>query len=333
MIEHIPRITLVPALALISIAMIIISCFSGAVPLSPSAILAALFGNGAPEIQTIVREIRLPRSLAAWCAGAALGASGAALQGLLRNPLADPGVLGISSTAALGAVIVLYFNIAALGFWIVPVAAIIGALAATVLLYILGAMHVSTTRLILIGVGLSSFTGAMITLVMNLAPNPFALADLINWLFGTVAHRSMRDLVLITPFMGAGIALLIAGQRHLSALTLGEETALTLGVDLNRTRAMMITGSALLTGASVAIAGAIGFVGIIAPHLMRPLVGHDPGRTIIPAALLAGIILVLTDMIIRLLPFNQELKLGVVAALIGAPAFVWIAARSTRLAP
>ncbi len=318
-------------LFLFSLVIVMLSCLFGAVHLSLRNIVAAFWGGGDSATMTILWEIRLPRSLAAWFAGAALGMSGAALQGLLRNPLADPGVLGVSSSAALGAVIVLYFNAAVFGYWVVPVAAIISALGATMILYMLGAGRVSTTRLILIGVGLSSFTGAMITLVMNLAPNPFALSDLINWLFGTVANRNLYDFMVVLPFLVVGTGVLLIGQHNLSALTLGEETAYSLGVDLQQTRLLMITGSALLTGASVALAGAIGFVGIVAPHLVRPLVGHNPGRTIVPAGFLAGIILVVADVIIRLLPFNQELKLGVVAALVGAPAFVWIAAQPRKL--
>lgn len=309
------------------------SCFLGPVPLPFGDVIAAFFGQGSDDIQTIVRDIRLPRALAAFVAGACLGVSGAALQGLLRNPLADPGVLGVSSSAALGAVIALYFNLTVLGLWVMPVAAIIAALCATAILYFLGASRVSTTRLILIGVGLSSFTGALITLVMNLAPNPFALSDLVNWLFGSVANRSYRDIFTVILFVLAGFALVLTASRPLSALTLGEDTAISLGVDLPRTKSMIIAGAALMTGASVALAGAVGFVGIIAPHLCRPLVEHDPGRTIIPSGLLAGLILVVTDCIVRLLPFSQELRLGVIAGLIGAPIFVWIAARTAKLAP
>ena len=328
-----PDIKLNTGLSVLVLIALLASCFLGPVSLPPGEIIAGIFGQGSDDIQTIVRHIRLPRALAAFVAGACLGASGAALQGLLRNPLADPGVLGVSSSAALGAVIALYFNLTALGLWVMPVAAILAALGATALLYALGASRVSTTRLILIGVGLSSLTGALITLVMNLAPNPFALSDLVNWLFGSVANRSYRDIGMVIIFVLAGLAFLIKAARPLSALTLGEDTAASLGVDLVQTKNLVIAGAALLTGASVALAGAVGFVGIIAPHLCRPLVGHDPGRTIIPSALMAGFILVITDCVVRLLPFSQELRLGVIAGLIGAPLFVWIAARTARLAP
>lgn len=318
------------ALAAAGFAAMAASLLIGPAGLSPPESLAALFGDG--PAATIVRDIRLPRALAAWLAGAALGAAGAALQGLLRNPLADPGVLGVSSIAALGAVIAIYFNLAAAAFWMTPLAAIAAAAGATALLYALGAGRLSATRLILVGVGLSSLAGALIALVMNLAPNPFILSDLVNWLFGAVTNRSFADLALTAPFMAVGLALALIAAPGLSALSLGEETAASLGADIGRTRTLAIGGAALLTGAAVALAGAIGFVGIVAPHLARPLTGHDPGRAILPAALIGGTMLALADLVIRLLPFDQELKLGVAAALIGAPVFIWIAARTQRIA-
>lgn len=319
-------------LAAASLGVILAACLIGPAGLTLGDSLAALFGAGADAAGIIVREIRLPRALAAWLAGAALGASGAALQGLLRNPLADPGILGVSSAAALGAVVAIYFNLSADAAWVTPMAAIVFALAATALLQILGAGRVSTTRLILVGVGLSAFCGALITLVMNFAPNPFVLSDLVNWLFGAVANRSFNDLALIAPFMAAGLALLLVSRSGLAALTLGEETAFSLGADIARIRAVVITGAALLAGASVALAGAIGFVGVVAPHVARPFAAHDPGRTIVPSALIGGAMLAAADLMIRLLPFDYELRLGVAAALIGAPGFVWIAARTQRLA-
>lgn len=292
--------------------------------------LANAFAAGPDAV--ILWEIRLPRALAAFLAGAALAASGAALQGLMRNPLADPGVLGVSAMAALGAIIAVYFNLAALSALATPLAAILFALAAVALLFALGAGRVSPTRLILIGVGLSSFAGALTALVMNLAPNPFVLSDLVNWLFGTVTNRSFKDILLVAPFMAAGLAAVLASARGLSALSLGEEAARSIGADLGMVRLLAIAGAALLTGASVALAGAIGFVGVVAPHLARPFLRHDPGAALIPSALVGGAILTAADLFIRLLPFAQELKLGVAAALVGAPAFILIAARTQRMA-
>lgn len=320
----------ISALLAASGAIIVASCLIGPANISPADALGAFFSNDTAGV--IVREIRLPRALAAWMAGAALGAAGAAMQGLLRNPLADPGVLGVSASAALGAVIAIYFNLAAAAYWATPVAAIVFALMSTAVLYIVGAGRLSPGRLILAGVGLSSFAGALIALVMNLAPNPFILSDLVNWLFGAVANRNFDDLALAAPFMIVGLTAALFAAPGLTALSLGEETAASIGADIERTRALAIGGAALMTGASVALAGAIGFVGIVAPHLARPFVAHDPGRAIIPAALIGGAMLTIADLIIRLLPFDQELKLGVAATLIGAPGFIWIAARTQRIA-
>ncbi len=319
------------ALAALSAVLIAVSLFIGPAAIAPGDALVALFSDHG-AVTAIIRDIRLPRALAAALAGACLGAAGAGLQGLLRNPLADPGVLGVSAAAALGAVIAIYFNLAALAIWAAPVMAILFAVGATAALYALGAGRVSTARLILIGVGLSSFCGALISLAMNLSPNPFALSDLVNWLFGTVANRSFADLALAAPFALAGFTMIAAAAPGLLALTLGEETAESLGANLKRTRLLVIIGAAFLVGASVATAGAIGFIGIVAPHIVRAFAGQNPARLLLPSALLGGAMLVAADIIIRMLPFDQELKLGVAAALIGAPGFVWVAATSKRIA-
>lgn len=299
----------------------------GTTPMAPGAALAALATVGDPSAQVIVWQIRLPRALAALLTGGALGLAGAALQGLLRNPLADPGVLGVSSAAALGATLTLFTGAAALSAWAMPAAAVAGALLATGLLAIAAARTASVVTLLLIGVGLSSFAGALMALLMNLAPNPFSLADMVNWTLGTVANRSLQDIGFAAPFLVLGAGLLLAGARGLSALSLGEEAAAGVGLNLARARIMVVTGAGLAAGAAVSLAGAIGFVGLVAPHLVRPWVGHDPARTLAPAALLGGLILVAADIAVRLAPGATELKLGVAAALIGAPVFVWIAAR------
>ncbi len=318
---------LIGLLAAVGLAAAAAACLLGTTPLGVGRVLGALLGAGTPGDLIVVWEIRLPRALAAFGTGAALGASGAALQGLLRNPLAEPGVLGVSATASLAATFVIYYGLVEVGAFALPVAAIAGALAATALLTVAAARVGSVVTLILVGVGLSSFASAMMALLMNLAPNPFSLADMLNWTLGTVANRSFDDLALAGPFLAAGLGLLLVARRGLSALTLGEEAAAGIGVDLPRARRLVVIGAGLATGAAVSIAGAIGFVGIVAPHLVRPLVDHDPARTLAPSALLAGAILVLADIGVRLAPTDTELRLGVVAALIGAPVFIWIAAR------
>lgn len=319
-------IVLIPGLAALAVLSVFASLFLGSVPIGWPDILSAIGMGGSDTTRLIIWDIRMPRALTALGVGMALGASGAVLQGLLRNPLAGPGVLGVSALSALGAVIAIYFNLTVLGLFTIPILAIVFALGATAVLFAAGASRLSTVSLILVGIGLSSLAGALTAFAMNLAPNPFSLSDMVNWLLGSVANRSFADIGLALPFWLVGAGLVTFSASGLRALGLGEETAASLGLHLGRTRLMAITGTALLTGASVSIAGTIGFVGIVAPHLIRPLVQHDPVRLILPSALLAGSVLVLADIAVRLLPFNQELKLGVAAALIGAPVFIWIAA-------
>ena len=316
---------LMVVLIAVSAVALVAACLLGSTPMEFSRVLAALFGQASQGDTIVIWEIRLPRALAAFVVGAALGVSGAALQGLLRNPLAEPGVLGVTATASLAATFTLYYGFAASSPYILPISSIVGALAATTLLALAAIRIKSVVTLILLGVGLSSFAAAAMSLLLNLAPNPFSLADMINWLLGSVANRSFDDLKISTPFIAAGLAILFASRRGLSALTLGEEAASGVGLNLRRQRIAVVLGAGLATGAAVALAGAIGFVGIVAPHLVRPIVDYDPARSLVPSALLGGLILVIADIGVRLLPTNTELKLGVVAALIGAPAFVWIA--------
>ncbi len=308
------------------------ACLLGSIPLSPAQVVAALFGFGSPGDRIVVLDIRLPRALAAFAVGGALGMSGAALQGLLRNPLAEPGVLGVSASAALGATFVIYYGWAGGAAWAVPAAAVGGALAATALLAFAAVRTRSVVTLILIGVGISSAAGALMALLLNLAPHPFSLAEMINWTLGSVAHRSHEDLLLTVPLMAVGAVLLFRARRGLAALTLGEEAASGVGLDLARQRAAIVVGAGIAAGAAVALAGVIGFVGIVAPHIIRPLVGHDPARSLAPSALLAGALLVFADIGARLLPTAVELNLGVVAALFGAPAFIRIAIRQRAFA-
>ena len=297
---------LIPALAIASLLAVLLACSLGETPMALSKVLASLFGGGDATSQTIVWSIRLPRALAAWIVGASLGLSGAAMQGLLRNPLAEPGVLGVSVTASLGAVIAIYYGFSASFAPALQIGAVVGALSATALIAFAAQRVRDMVGLILIGVGLSSLAGALLSLLMNLAPNPFTLNDMVSAL---------------------GALVLLMTRRGLSALTLGEEAAHGLGLDLTRTRVLVAVGCGLATGGSVALAGAIGFVGIVTPHLVRPLVGSDPGRALGPSALAGGVLLVLADVGARLVPSDNELKLGVVAALVGAPIFLWIAAR------
>lgn len=320
-----------PLLLLGLCAALLASLFLGSTALSPGRLVQALLFSGLPGDEIVLWEIRFPRALCAALVGAALGASGAALQGLLRNPLAEPGVLGVSATAALGALASLYLGAAALSPWLLPLAAIGGALAATLVIAVAAVHTRSVVTLILVGVGLSSLAGALTSLLINLAHSPFTLADMVNWMLGTVANRSYADIGFALPFLLAGTVVLAVSRRGLSVLALGEESAAALGLNIRRQRLLVVLGAGLATGAAVALAGAIGFVGIVAPHLVRPLVDHDPGRSLLPSALLGALLLVLADILVRLVPTGSELRLGVVAALIGAPVFIHIALRRRPL--
>ncbi|MEL7102141.1 MAG: iron ABC transporter permease, partial [Pseudomonadota bacterium] len=240
-----------PALILLSVVAVFSACLLGSTPMPADRVMAALIGGADPSDRLVVWAIRLPRALAAFLVGAALGLSGAALQGLLRNPLAEPGVLGVSATASLAATFVIYYGLVALNPWFLPLAAIAGALIATALLAVAAIRTRSVVTLILIGVGLSSFAGAAMSLLMNLAPNPFSLADMINWMLGSVANRSFDEILLAAPFMVAGGAILLITRRGLSALTLGEEAADGLGLNLRHQRIFTVLGAGLATGASV----------------------------------------------------------------------------------
>jgi iron complex transport system permease protein len=224
----------------------------------------------------------------------------------------------------------LYFGLTALTSWLLPIGAMLGAAAATTALYGLARFNVSTLTLILSGVALSSLAAACTSLALNLAPTPYDVNDMVLWLLGSLKDRSFADVQLALPFIALGWLLLLGSGRALDTLTLDEDSARSLGVDLPRLRALIILGTALCVGAGVAVAGAIGFIGLVVPHMLRPLVGHRPGELLIPSALGGALLLLLADVALRLIATEQELMLGVVTALIGAPFFLWLVVRSRR---
>lgn len=308
----------------------VLFCASVAVGYAPLGLRAA-FGDllaGRPSVAALVlSELRLPRAILGAAVGFSLGLTGAALQGLMRNPLADPGVVGVSGAAALGAVIAFYFGFSTSFALALPLGGLMGAAAATAVLLALAARGAGTVMLILAGVALSSLAGALTALALNLAPSPYAALELVFWLMGSLADRSLVHVALALPFMAVGWVVVLATGPALDALTLGEDAAESLGFPLRRVRLLVIGGTAAAVGASVAVAGAIGFVGLVVPHLVRPLVGHRPGR-LLAASGLAGAALTLgADIAVRLVPTRPELQLGVVTALIGAPFFLVLLAR------
>ncbi len=312
-------------------ALILISLSLGAQSIGFRDWLAALLGQGDPVDRIVLWQIRLPRSLLALAVGAGLGASGAALQGLLRNPLADPAVVGVSSSASLMAALVIYSGLASTLPWAVSVGAMVGAAIAALFLLALSAARASATGLILGGVALSSLATALTALLMNLSPNPWALSEIAYWLMGSVADRSLSDVMLAGPLITLGIFVLSRAGRGLDLLTLGEDTAMVSGFSVVRTGRLVVLGSMLCVGAGVAVAGAVGFVGLAAPHLVRPFLGHQPGRLVFPSALVGGGLLLVADMVSRGLSGpGTQLYLGVVTALLGAPLFLYLIWRTQR---
>ncbi len=296
--------------------------FAGTIPLSPVQLWRA-----DPLASLIIYELRLPRILLALLIGWALGLSGAAIQGLLKNPLAEPMVLGAGNMAALGAVLMIYIGLTAAQSWAVPIAASMGALLSVVLLFLLTRKDTHVTRLILAGFAISALGGAGISLALNLSPNPFAALEIAFWLLGSLENRGFDYLYLVLPLIGSGSALILWRRRDLDRLTLGEETARSLGINIIALRWRIAFGLALSIGGVVAVAGVIGFVGLVVPHLVRQLRGHMPSHSLIMSGLIGAALVLTADSFIRAFPFGGELKLGVVTALIGVPFFLYILLR------
>ena len=314
---------LVGALALLSLG-------TGPVRLPPWAVLDALFGGGSDVQQIIVRDIRLPRAILALAIGAILGLSGAALQGLLRNPLASPSLFGAPQSAAFGAVLMITLGLADVRSYALPVAGIVMAFASVFALLIVAGRNAGLVVLILAGLAISSLAGAATALVMNLSSNPFATLEIAFWLLGSLDDRSFHHVALALPFITLGAIILMSRRASFRALSLGEETARSLGVHVGRLRLLVISGVALGVGAAVAVSGTIGFIGLVAPHLMRPLVGHDPGRLLIPSALTGSALLLAADIAVRIIPSTSDIKVGVLTSIIGVPFFLYLIMRERR---
>ena len=271
---------------------------------------------------TIILERRMPRAILALFMGAALGISGAALQGLLRNPLAEPGLIGVSGASALGSVIVFYTGLSVSYSFALPVGGMTGAALSILLLYFLAGKDPSILKLILAGVAINTLTGALTVLALNLSPNPYAAYEVFFWLLGSLENTSVNHVFLAAPCICVGLIILATTGRGLDALTLGEDVARSLGVGLRNLQARIILGTALCVGASVSVAGVVGFVGLIVPHLLRPAVGHSPGRLLIVSGLGGATLTLAADISVRFIATGQGLQLGVLTALLGAPFFI-----------
>ncbi len=317
------------ALTALALGCASVSFLIGPADLSPGVVLGGLFSSHG-MVSVIAREIRLPRALLALVVGGALGASGAALQGLFRNPLAEPGVTGVTSSAGLGAVIALYFGLSAASPALLPGFAIIGALVAAAILYVLSRAGAGVTALVLAGVAIASLATALTALALSLAPNPYAMSEMVLWMLGSLKDRTPQDLYFAAPLTVAGIVLQMSAARGLDALTLGEEAAESLGVNVHGVRRRVVVGVALATGAATAAAGAVSFVGLVIPHLLRPFYGYEPARLILPSALGGAALVAASDVAVRLIAPDGQLLLGVLTAMLGAPFFIFLILRMRR---
>lgn len=326
---ELPIYPLLVGLAVTLVALLAAGLVIGPVWLSPGTVAAAVLERASPE-GLIVGEIRLPRVLLSACVGATLGLAGAALQGLLRNPLAEPGIIGTSGFAALGAVVTLYFGLADAWPWSLPAGGVLGAFVGIVALLLVAGRMASVLTLILAGVALSSLAGACVALALNLSPNPFAALEIAFWLLGSFEDRSQMHLALAVVPMAISWLILLGCGRVLDALTLGEEVARSLGMPLDRARLGVVAGVGLGVGAAVAVSGVIGFVGLVVPHLLRPFVGHRPSALLAPSALGGACLMLAADDLVRVLPTTAELKVGVVTALVGVPFFIMLVIRARR---
>jgi iron complex transport system permease protein len=293
-----------------------------------ASLLAGPDGIGLPADPAAARlvfvEIRVPRAVLGFLVGGALGISGAVLQGYLRNPLAEPGLLGITGGGALGAVLTIHSGLAGRIALALPMAGLIGAAVATIAVVALAGLNASATTLILAGVAVSSIAGALTSLALNLSPNPFASTEIMFWLMGSLTDRSLAHVWLAAPLILIGAVMLLTTARDLEALTLGEEAAQNLGVDPAGLRFKVVTGIALAVGAATAVTGAIGFIGLAVPHILRPLVKESPGQLLLPSFFGGAALVLFADVALRIASPQGDLRLGVLSALLGAPFFLWL---------
>lgn len=315
------------ALVILALSACTLAAFALSLAIGPQGFAIPGAGQAA---HLIFVEIRLPRALLGFLIGAALGVSGAALQGYLRNPLAEPGLLGISGGASLGAVTAIHSGLAAVFPLALPLGGLLGAAVATVAVVALAGISGSAATLILAGVAVSSAAAALTSLALNMSPNPFASVEIMVWLMGSLTDRSLIHVWLALPLIVIGCAMLLATARDLEALSLGEDTARNLGVDPQGLRFKIVAGTAISVGAATAVAGAIGFVGLIVPHLMRPFVGESPGRLLVPSMLAGATLVLVADVALRLVAPRADLRLGVLTALVGAPFFLWLVIKKRR---
>ncbi|MXO61999.1 FecCD family ABC transporter permease [Qipengyuania oceanensis] len=312
---------------------ILLGLIALAVPLSLLAGRVWIDPANTPNAAVILMELRLPRAVLALVIGSGLGAAGAAMQGYLRNPLADPGLFGIAPGAALGAVLALFLASRGAGIdtaHVLPIFALAGGAGAMALLVLIAGRSGGIALFTLAGLMVASLAGALTSLVISMAPNAFAMGEIVSWLMGALTDRGWSDVWLAAPLTMVGIVLLRLAGPSLDAMMLGEAAGRSLGVRPALVQALLVLGTGLTVGSGVAVAGIIGFVGLMVPHLVRPFTDRRPSRLIAPSALAGGLMLLLADMVVRVLPLVTELRLGIALSLLGAPFFLALLLRMRR---
>jgi iron complex transport system permease protein len=321
---------LIAILGASTLALFVVSLLVGPAGLDVATSTSALFSEENKAAAIVMREIRLPRAILGVMIGATLGLSGAVLQGYLRNPLADPSVLGVSGAASLGAVVAIYTGASAAFALALPLFAIAGAILAVILVQVLAGRIASVLTLILAGVAINTIASAATSLILSLSTNPYASIEIIFWMLGSLTDRSMTHVGLALPFVLLGATILLYIGRDLDALSLGPEVAASMGVRLERTQTLIVIGTASAVGAATSVAGTIGFVGLVVPHLLRPLVGNQPSRLLAVSAMGGAAAILAADIAVRVIAPDRDLKLGVLTAIIGTPFFLWLILEQRR---
>lgn len=322
----------VVALGMLPVLALVVGVLLGSERLALGEVLTALGGGGDSAIRTIVVDFRLPRVLLALVLGGGLGVAGATFQALLRNPLAEPYILGVSGGAAVGAVVVLALGLTTAGSWSLPLAALVGALVAILLVFRVASVggrgsHIDVRVLLLAGVVVGAFFSAVIALILALS-SARTVQTAVYWMMGSLTTSDWGEVLIATAYTLPAIGILLARARALNAISVGEESALYLGVDVERVKWLALIVASLITAAGVSVAGIIGFVGLVVPHTLRLAVGADH-RTLLPLSfLVGGAFLAIADVVARTAMPGTEIPIGVVTAFVGVPIFLLLLRRS-----
>ena len=326
-------------LALLALAAALVSLSLGPVTIPAShvgAIVLSLVGLDVADYgrteQLVIEQIRLPRILVGASVGMALGVAGATMQGLFRNPMADPGIIGVSAGGAVGAVVAIATGMAGLFFLAIPMCAFVGAIAASFLVYGIAAVggRFSMATLLLAGVAVNAFLGAVVSAIIILIPDNGALREILFWLAGGLDSRSWEHVRISTPLILGAVAVIMVMARDLNLLMLGDDEARSMGVRVGIARPILLAAAALATGAAVAVSGTIAFVGLVTPHILRLVLGPDH-RVLIPLSAAGGaVFIIVADTVARTVVEPAEFRVGVLTAFVGAPFFIFLLIKNKR---